>query len=147
MIEGSTKKNACLPYGLILTLIFREFGVPIPKDEPKRLLHHTDIYCIQSLVRMGFQKINGEWKRMETKKKATEEGESSQPSTSHRRQATPPPTQANPMMHPLDQNQFNQLSEMIQQGFEKLSQQMSQLDTKISKIEDHIQHLDLSRTN
>ena len=57
---------------------------------------------------------------MKTKKKATKEGESSRPSTSHRKQAAPPPTQANPTMHPLEQNQFNQLSKMIQHGFEKL---------------------------
>ena len=50
-------------------------------------------------------------------------------------------------MHPLDQSQFNQLSEMIQQGFDKLSQQMSQMDTKILKTEDHIQKLDLSRND
>ena len=44
MIEGSTKKNACLPYDMILTLIFKEFGVPISDEEPKRLLCHTDVY-------------------------------------------------------------------------------------------------------
>ena len=44
MIEGSTKKNACLPYDMVLTLLFQEFKVPIPEDEPKRLLCHTDVY-------------------------------------------------------------------------------------------------------
>ena len=60
MIEGSTKKNMCLPYGMVLTLIFREFGVPINEEEPKRLLYHTNIYNTQSLIQMGFQKINDE---------------------------------------------------------------------------------------
>ena len=85
MIEGSTKRNACLPYGMVLTLLFQEFKVSIPEDEPKRLLRHTDVYSTQSLNRMEFQKINGEWKRVKIKKKAAEEGESSRPSTSHRR--------------------------------------------------------------
>ena len=76
---------------------------------------------------------------METKKKAAEEGESSQPSTSHRRQATPPPTQANPTMQPLDQSQFTQLSNMIQQGFKKLSQDFNQLSSRILRLEDQMQ--------
>ena len=84
---------------------------------------------------------------MKTKKKATKEGTSSRPSTLHRRQATPPPTHANTTMHPLDQSQFNQLSEMIKLRFTKLSQQMSQMDTRISKIEETIQHLDLSKND
>ena len=50
MIKGSTKRNACLSYGMILTLLFRDFKVPISKDEPKRLLRHTDIYSNQSYL-------------------------------------------------------------------------------------------------
>ena len=80
---------------------------------------------------MGFQKINGEWERSKGRKKVVEEGESSRPSVSHRR---PPPRQTNP----LDQTNLNQLSEMIQQGFDKLSQQMSQIDKRILTIEEHI---------
>ena len=56
MIGGSTKTNACLPYDMVLTLLFQEFKVPILEEEPKRLLHHTDVYSTQSLIRMGFQK-------------------------------------------------------------------------------------------
>ena len=115
IIEGSTKRNACLPYGMVLTLLFQDFKVSIPKDEPKRLLRHTDIYSSQSLIRMGLQKINGEWKRLEGRKKAAEERESSRPSVSHRR---PQSRQTNL----LDQTNFTQLSKMIQQGFDKLSQ-------------------------
>ena len=48
MIEGSTKRNACLTYGMVLTMIFKEFRIPIPEEEPKRLLCHTDIYSVQS---------------------------------------------------------------------------------------------------
>ena len=85
MIEGSTKRNACLPYGMVLTLLFQDFKVPIPKDEPKRLLRHTNIYSNQSLIHMGFKKINGEWKRSKGKQKAAEEKESRRPSISYRR--------------------------------------------------------------
>ena len=87
MIEGSTKRNACLPYGMVLTLLFKEFKVSISKEEPKRLLHYTDVYGAQSLIRLGFKKNNGEWKRLDTKKKAADEKEPSRPSTSHQREA------------------------------------------------------------
>ena len=89
------------------------------------------LYSSQSLIYMGFQKINGEWKRLEGRKKAAEEEESSKPSVSHRR---PQSRQTNS----LDQTNFTQLSEMIQQGFDKLSQLMSQMDKKISTLEDYI---------
>ena len=46
MIEGSTKINACLPYGTVLIMLFREFGIPITEEVPKRLLHHTNIYSV-----------------------------------------------------------------------------------------------------
>ena len=97
-IEGSTKRNICLSYGMVLTMIFREFGVPITEGETKRLLRHTDIYSTQSLYRMGFQKVHGEWKRIDTKKKATDEGEPSWPSVSLSRVASPPLTQLAPIM-------------------------------------------------
>ena len=77
---------------------------------------------------------------MDTKNKATDEGKPSQPSISHPRAASPPPTQSAPtmpsstiqleddqvrkiatqvaeelrMQSPVDQTQFAQLSEMIQ---------------------------------
>ena len=38
MIEDSTKRNAYLPYGMVLTMIFRELEIPISEEEPKRLL-------------------------------------------------------------------------------------------------------------
>ena len=94
MIEGFTKRNACLPYGMVLTMMFREFGIPITEEEPKRLLCHTDIYSVQSLYRMEFQKTHGEWRRIDTKSKATDEGEPSRPSVSPPRAASPPPTQS-----------------------------------------------------
>ena len=38
MCEAATKAHASLPYGMVLTLIFREFRVPIIEEESKRLL-------------------------------------------------------------------------------------------------------------
>ena len=63
-----------------------------------------DIYSVQSLYRMGFQKTYGEWRRVDTRRKATDEGEPSRPSVSHPRAVSPPPTQSTPTMHPLDQS-------------------------------------------
>ena len=43
---------------MLLTLIFRRFGVAIPDEEPKKLLRHTDEYNERTLQRMGFHKEN-----------------------------------------------------------------------------------------
>ena len=96
---------------------------------------------------------------------ATNEGEPIWPSASHPRAASPPPTRSSPQMPSfstqlendhirkiashvakelrnqnfMDQAQITQFSKMIQQGFEKLSQQMTQLAIRVSRIEDQIQ--------
>ena len=57
MCEASTKKYASLSYGMVITLILREFKVSISKEEPKRSLKDTDVYNIQTLKRMGFKKV------------------------------------------------------------------------------------------
>ena len=57
--EASNKAKASLLYEMVITLILREFRVPISKEEPKKALRHTDIYNVQTLHRMGFKKING----------------------------------------------------------------------------------------
>ena len=44
MIEASTKSQASLSYGMILTILFKEFRVPINKNKPKKILRHTNIY-------------------------------------------------------------------------------------------------------
>ena len=63
MCDAANKVNASLPYGMVITLIFRKFRIPISKEEPKKVLRHTDIYKVQTLHRMGFTKINGHWER------------------------------------------------------------------------------------
>ena len=41
MCEAAAKTHASLLYGMVLTLIFQEFRIPISDQEPKRLLRHT----------------------------------------------------------------------------------------------------------
>ena len=62
MCEAIAKAHASLPYGMV-TLILKEFGIPISDQEPKRLLHHTDHYNLKILHRMGFKKENDKWVR------------------------------------------------------------------------------------
>ena len=57
MSEAMKKNRACLPYGMVFTLIFREFGVSLDGEVPKKLMH-TDYYNKKSLHRMGFVKVN-----------------------------------------------------------------------------------------
>ena len=61
MCEAATKAHASLSYEMILTLIFREFRVPITDEEPKRLLRYIDHYSLQILHRIGYRKENGQW--------------------------------------------------------------------------------------
>ena len=61
MCEAANKTHASLPYGVVLALIFREFGVPITDEESKRLMRHTNHYNLQTLHHMGYKKENGQW--------------------------------------------------------------------------------------
>ena len=63
MCEAASKGKASLPYEMVITLILREFRVSISEEEPKKILQHTDIYNVWTLHKMGFKKINGQWKR------------------------------------------------------------------------------------
>ena len=58
MCKAAAKTNGSLSYGMVLTLILKEFGIPISDQEPKRLLHHTDHYNLKTLHHMGFKKEN-----------------------------------------------------------------------------------------
>ena len=49
MCEAASKAQSSLPYGMLLTLIFRRFRVDTPDDEPKKLLRHIDEYNERSL--------------------------------------------------------------------------------------------------
>ena len=48
---------------MVITQILREFKIPISEEEPKKTLRRTNIYNVQTLYRMRFKKINGQWKR------------------------------------------------------------------------------------
>ena len=72
MWEASSKRHSSLPYGTILTQLFKHFRIPIHDDEPKRALRHTDVYNLATLRRMGFHKVNTEWTR---RSERTEEGQ------------------------------------------------------------------------
>ena len=74
MIEATSKVKASLPYEMILTVIFRNLGVPILEEEPKMLIRHTDIYNICFLHHMGYIKRNGTWKKKSGEARPTEEG-------------------------------------------------------------------------
>lgn len=56
--EAGRKQQACLPYGMIFTLVFEKFGVDCTSEDAKKLLH-TDRYKERSLHQMGYQKVDG----------------------------------------------------------------------------------------
>ena len=60
-IEKSITK-ACLPYGMVFTLIFRETGIDLD-GEDYQSLKHADYYSIQTLHCMKFEKVKNEWVR------------------------------------------------------------------------------------
>ena len=65
MILRQMRKVMCnsrvsLPYGMILTLIFRQHGLAL-EEEASKSLHHTDTYTARTLIRMGYEKVNGQW--------------------------------------------------------------------------------------
>ena len=95
MTEAASKAKVSLPYGMILTSIFGDLGVPILEEEPKRLFRHSDIYNIHSLHRMGYIKRNETWEKKSGEARPVEEGEepreehppvspSGSPTTSHK---------------------------------------------------------------
>ena len=65
-ISASTGNNRfSLPYGMVFTLIFRHYNIPISDQESTIKLRHTDYYSDSTLRRMGFSKSNGSWVKLE----------------------------------------------------------------------------------
>lgn len=58
--EAIKKSIACLPYGMVFTLIFKEFGMDYSGEDAKRLLH-IDTYNECSLHHMDYQKVHDHW--------------------------------------------------------------------------------------
>ena len=81
MCEAATKAHSSLPYGMVLTLIFEDFGVLISNEEPKRLLHHTDHYNLQTLHHIGYKKKNDKWVRKEESRRTEEVDSTKSPHT------------------------------------------------------------------
>ena len=60
-IEKS-KSQACLPYGMVFTLIFMEAGIDLEEEDCKTL-KHTNFYNIHTLHCMKFRKKDDVWVR------------------------------------------------------------------------------------
>ena len=60
--ETTRKVNTCLPYGMAFTVIFEVAHINL-SGEDKKDPHHTDTYTAKSLIRMGYHKVNGEWRK------------------------------------------------------------------------------------
>ena len=82
MCEATTKIHASLRYGMVLTLILKEFGIPISDQEPKRLLYHTNHYNLKILHHMGFKEENDKWVRKGGRQR-TEGADSTIPESSY----------------------------------------------------------------
>ncbi len=60
MREAIYKSRVFLPYGMILILVFRQHDISVEGEISRHLLF-TDTYTTRSLVRMGYEKVNGQW--------------------------------------------------------------------------------------
>ena len=60
MQEASLRAKPTLPYGIFLTLVFKEFGINL-EEELSRSLKHFDTYKKNSLRMMEYIKINNHW--------------------------------------------------------------------------------------
>lgn len=60
MQDITSRAKPTLPYGMFLTLVFKEFGVNLDGECSKKL-QHFDTYNDRSLGRMGYIMIDGHW--------------------------------------------------------------------------------------
>ena len=88
MCEAATKAHSSLPYGMVLTFIFKDFRVPISNEEPKRLLRYTDHYNLQTLHHIGYKKENDKWVRKEESRR-TKGVDNTKLESSHTRPISP----------------------------------------------------------
>ena len=66
MCEPLDRPRLSLPYGMLFTLLFRQYEISIPEREPSRALRWTDRLCTGTMHRMGFRKREGIWVRKST---------------------------------------------------------------------------------
>ncbi len=66
MCEPLDRPRLSLPYGMLFTLLFRQYEISIPEKEPSRALRWTDRLGTGTMHRMGFRKREGIWVRKST---------------------------------------------------------------------------------
>ncbi len=66
MCEPLDRPRLSLPYGMIFTLLFRQYEISIPEREPSRALRWTDRLGTGTMHRMEFRKKDGIWVRKST---------------------------------------------------------------------------------
>ena len=155
MHEAASSRRLCLPYGMVLTRIFRYFGVTLD-GELYRELHHSDTYDDRSLHRMGYRFIRGRWTRRvsgqdaetdsEDEAHATEAGPSGTAGADDAddRSTTPPADTAPPTCptasttDPTIQDRVASELEMLRQELRAtqaiVSELSSRLDSRLSEL-------------
>ena len=69
--EATEKNRFSLPYGMVLTLLFRELGLDIPEDESVKELRHSDYCNDATLHKIGYKKQESTWVRIHLTKQST----------------------------------------------------------------------------
>ena len=69
MKETVRKAKSCLPYGMMLTLLFKSQRVSLEGEDGIKL-HHTDVYTSKTLERMGYFQVEGVWRKKGTNVRA-----------------------------------------------------------------------------
>ena len=161
-IKETTKKtNTCLPYGMAFTVIFEAAHINL-SGEDKKELHHTDTYTAKSLIRMGYSKIDGEWRKRDHQEVSSsseqqEDTEEENVPTVPIQETAPPPvelqekirTEQAPPESSIDtlikkmtedithsiQTSFATFSQSIEDKLSKLSEDVSQIQSRINSLE------------
>lgn len=58
--EANRKSKICLPYDMVFTLIFQEFGVDYTEEDARRLLY-IDRYNERSFHQIRYHKVDDRW--------------------------------------------------------------------------------------
>ena len=158
-IKETTKKtNTCLPYGMTFIVIFKAAHINL-SGEDKKELHHTDTYTAKSLIRMGYSKIDGEWKKRDHQEVSSsseqeEDNEEENVSTVPIQDPAPPqeehqeqePTEQAPpesSMETLIKKMTEDITHSIQTSFTTFSQT---IEDKLSRLSEDVTHIQ-SRIN
>ena len=88
--ETTRKANICLPYGMAFTVIFEAAHINL-SGEDKKEPHHTDTYTAKSLIRMGYSKVDGEWKKKDLQEVSSSSEQEEDTEEEHVHTAEPAP--------------------------------------------------------